>query len=205
MSIRTEGKKRLVLDLRRKKNPHLFKYKFKYKDTRTAQQLLEEGYSLYTSAYHHVKSFDSHRTCLGFHWPYQGKPTYFVFNVLQIGMSISPYILTKWLKPVINYWRSAGRTICMLLDDELNGNSCKESAPTNTVAVGADLVKLGFLVNVVMCAWDPSLIQTCSSRVINGLQFWHNNVSELYGKHLFDKIKDFDPGAKFSIPGALVS
>jgi len=120
-------------------------------------------------------------------------PTYFVFNVLQIGMSISPYILTKWLKPVINYWRSAGRTICMLLDDELNGNSCKESAPTDAMAVGADLVKLGFLLNVVMCAWDPSLIQTCSSRVINELQFWHNKVSELNGKDLFDKIKDFDP------------
>ena len=75
----------------------------------------------------------------------------------------------------------------MLLDDELNGNSCKESAPTD-----ADLVKSGFLLNVVMCAWDPSLIQTCFSRVINGLQFWHNNVSELNGKDLFDKIKDFD-------------
>lgn len=80
----------------------------------------------------------------------------------------------------------------MLLDDELNGNSCKESAPTDAMTVGADLVKSGFLLNVVMCAWDPSLIQTCFSRVINGLQFWHNNVSELNRKDLFDKIKDFD-------------
>lgn len=55
MSVGTEGKKCLVLNLRHV-NPHLFKYKFKYKDTRTAQQLLGEGYSLYTfyitSAYH---------------------------------------------------------------------------------------------------------------------------------------------------------
>ena len=28
--------------------------------------------------------------------------------------------------------------------------------------------------------------------MINGLQFWHNNVSELNGKYLFDKFKDLD-------------
>ena len=88
VSVRAEGKKRLVLDLRHV-NP---------------QQLLAEGYYLYTfnikSAYHHVEIFDSHRTYLGFQWPYQGKPTYFVFNVLPFGLSTAPYIFTKVLKPV---------------------------------------------------------------------------------------------------------
>ena len=97
VSVRAEGKKRLVLDLRHV-NPHLFK------NISTAQQLLAEGYYLYTfnikSAYHHVEIFDSHRTYLGFQWPYQGKPTYFVFNVLPFGLSTAPYIFTKVLKPV---------------------------------------------------------------------------------------------------------
>ena len=39
VSVRAEGKKRLVLDLRYA-NPHLFKYKFKCEDISTAQQLL---------------------------------------------------------------------------------------------------------------------------------------------------------------------
>ena len=140
VSGRAEGKKRLVFDLRHV-NPHLFKYKFKCKDISTAQQLLGEGYYLYTfkSAYHHVEIFDSHRTYLGFQWPYPGKPTYFVFNVLPFGMSTAPYIFTMVLKPVINYWRSAGKRICMFLDDGLGGNSCEESASTDAIAVRADL------------------------------------------------------------------
>ena len=103
MSIRGEGKKQLVLDLRHV-NPHLFKYKFKCEVITTAQQLLGEGYYLYTfdikSAYHHVEIYESRRTYLGFQWQYQGKPTYFVFNVLN-------------LLAVIGYWRSSGKRICM--------------------------------------------------------------------------------------------
>ena len=87
VSVRTEGKKRLVLDLRHV-NPHLFKYKFKCEDISTAQQLLGEGYYLYTFdikiAYHHVEIFDSHRTYLGFQWPYQGKPTYFFLTYYHL-------------------------------------------------------------------------------------------------------------------------
>ena len=63
-------------------------------------------------------------------------------------MSTAPYILTKVLKPVINYWRSAGKRICMFLDDGLGGNSCKESASTDAMAVRVDLAKLGFLLSV---------------------------------------------------------
>ena len=159
VSIRTKGNKRLVLDLRHV-NPHLFKCKFKCEDISTAQQLLGEGHYLYTfdikSAYH-AEIFDSHRTYLGFQWPYQGMPTYFVFNILPFGMSAAPYVFTKVLKPVINYWRSAGRGICMFLDDALGGNSCKESASTDAIAVRADLPKLGFLLSVDKCVWEPSL------------------------------------------------
>ena len=121
-SVRAEGKKRLVLD----------KHKFKCEDISTAQELLGEGYYLYTfdikSVYHHTEIFDSHKTYLAFHRRYKGKPTYFAFNVLPFGMSTAPYIFTKVLKAVINYWRSAGRRICMFLNDGLGGNSCKGSA-----------------------------------------------------------------------------
>ena len=95
VAVRVEGKKRLVLDLIHV-NPHLIKYKFKCEDISTAQQLLGESYYLYTfdikRAYHHIEIFKSHRTYLGFQWPYQGKLTYFVFNVLPFGLSTAPYI-----------------------------------------------------------------------------------------------------------------
>ena len=114
-----------------------------------------------------VKFLYSQRTYLGFQWPHQGKPTYFVFNLLPFGMSTVPYIFTKVLKPVINYWRSAGRRNCMFLDDGLGGNSCKGSASTDATAVRADLTKLGSLLSVDKCVWDPSLIQTWLDHVLN--------------------------------------
>ena len=39
-------------------------------------------------------------------------------------------------------------------------------------------------------SWDSFIY--CSPRVINELQFWHNNVSQLNGRDLFDKAQVFD-------------
>lgn len=170
VSTRDDGKRRLVLDLRHV-NPHLFKYKFKCEDITTAQDLLGEGYYLYTfdikSAYHHVEIFQSHRTYLGFQWSYQGKATYFVFNVLPFGLSTAPYIFTKLLKPVISHWRGSGKRICMFLDDGLGGNSSKESATVDAKAVKEDLGQLGFVLSENKCVWEPSLTQTWLGHVFN--------------------------------------
>ena len=150
VSTRDDGKRRLVLDLRHV-NPHLFKYKFQCEDITTAQDLLGEGYYLYTfdikSAYHHVEFFQSHRMYLGFQWFYQGKATYFVFNVLPFGLSTAPYIFTKLLKLLIGHWRGSGKRICMFLDDGLGGNSSKESATVDAKAVKEDLGQLGFVLS----------------------------------------------------------
>ena len=119
------------------------------------------------SAYHHIEIFESHRTYLEFQWQYQGKPTYFVFNVLPFGLSIAPYILTKILKPVIGYWRSSGERICMFLDDDLRGNPSKEPASMDAMAVKGDLAKVGFVLSIDRCVWKPSLIQTWLGHVFN--------------------------------------
>ena len=142
VSVRDDGKKRLVLDLRHV-NPHLNKYKFKCEDVTVAQQLLGEGYYLYTfdikSAYHHVDIFESHRTYLGFQCQHHGKPTFFVFNVLPFGLSTAPYTFTKLLKPVVSHWRGSGIRVCMFLDDGLGGNSSLESASVDAEAVKTSL------------------------------------------------------------------
>ena len=138
VSVQAEGKKRLVLDLRHV-NPHLYKYKFKCEDICVAQQLLGEGYYLFTfdikSAYHHIEIFESHQTYLGFQWQYHGKTTFFVFNVLLFGLSTAPYIFTKILKPAVNHWRSSGIKVCMFLDDGLGGNSSFESTKVDAGTV----------------------------------------------------------------------
>jgi len=144
VSVRNDGKKRLVLDLRHV-NPHLYKYKFKCEDVAVAQQLPGEGYYLYTfdikSAYHHADIFESHRTYLGFQWKHHGKPTVFVFNVLPFGLSTAPYTSTKRLKLVVSHWRGLGIRVCMFLDDGLGGNSSLESA-----SVDAEAVKTGLCI-----------------------------------------------------------
>ena len=88
-----------------------------------------------------------------------GQTNLFVFNVLPFGMSTVPYIFTKVLKPVINYWRSTGRRVSMFFDDGLGGNSCKGSASTDTIAVRADLARLGFFLSVDKCVWDNPLFR----------------------------------------------
>lgn len=147
VSVRDDGKKRLVLDLRHV-NPHLYKYKFKCEDIAVAQLLLGEGYYLYTfdikSAYHHVDIFESHRTYLGFQWQHHGKPTFFVFNVLPFGLSTAPYTFTKLLKPVVSHWRGSGIRVCMFLDDGFGGNSSLESASADAQAVETCLCALDF-------------------------------------------------------------
>ena len=173
VSVRDNGKKRLVLDLRHV-NPHLYKYKFKCEDITVAQQLLGEGYYLYTfdikSAYHHVEIFESHRSYLGFQWQYHGKPTFFVFNVLPFGLSTAPYIFTKLLKPAVSHWRSSGIKVCMFLDDGLGGNSSFESASVDAKTVETGLCSLGFVLSSSKCNWQPALVQTWLGHVFNMLK-----------------------------------
>ncbi|CAH3174143.1 unnamed protein product, partial [Porites lobata] len=47
-----------------------------------------------------------------------------------------------------------------------------------------------YLVIETRDSWDSFI--SCSPRVINELQFWHNNVSQLNGRDLFDKTQVFD-------------
>ena len=170
VSVRDDGKKRLVLDLRHV-NPHLYKYKFKCEDIAVAQLLLGEGYYLYTfdikSAYHHVDIFESHRTYLGFQWQHHGKPTFFVFNVLPFGLSTAPYTFTKLLKPVVSHWRGSGIRVCMFLDDGFGGNSSLESASADAHAVETCLCALGFTLSSSKCNWQPALVQTWLGYVFN--------------------------------------
>ena len=105
------GWARLVLDCRHI-NACLFKYKFRMEDSSVARHMFKKGDWVFSfdlkSAYHHLEIFEAHRKFLGFSCVFQGKLTYFVFNVLPFGLSTAGFIFTKMLRPVISHWRDQG-------------------------------------------------------------------------------------------------
>ena len=60
------------------------------------------------SGYHHVDKYPQHQTYLGFSWFVDGVRKYFVSTVLPFGLSPSPLVFTKLLRPLVKYWRLHG-------------------------------------------------------------------------------------------------
>ncbi|VDI11263.1 Hypothetical predicted protein [Mytilus galloprovincialis] len=93
------SKPRLVLDCRHI-NIHLFKFRFKYEDTKVAREMFQKDDFLFSfdlkSAYHHIEICQIHRIFLGFSWDFEGKVRYFVFNVLPFGLATAGYIFQKY-------------------------------------------------------------------------------------------------------------
>lgn len=150
------GKLRLVLDCRHI-NPHLYKFKFKYEDSKIAKETFEEGDYIFgfdlKSAYHHIEIFEDHRTYIGFAWEFEDKRRYFHFNVLPFGISTAGYVFTKVTRTLIRYWRSRGENIIMFLDDGIGGASDIHKANEFSSRVQKDLSELGFLVAEDKCSW----------------------------------------------------
>ena len=55
----------------------------------------------------------------------------------------------------------------MFLDDGLGGSSSKEIASADAKDVYNDLGRLGFLLSVSKCNWEPTLIQTWLGHIFN--------------------------------------
>ena len=79
------------------------------------------------NGYHHVDIFQEHWKYLAFSFPFNGKPCYFLFCSLPFGLSTSPYVFTKLLRPVVVYWRSQSIRISVYLDDGIGTDSSKDS------------------------------------------------------------------------------
>ncbi len=70
VSIASSGKKRLILDLSRLVNNHVYKEKTKYEDIKIALKYMKPGCFMYkfdlTAGYHHISIFKPHHEFLGF-------------------------------------------------------------------------------------------------------------------------------------------
>lgn len=152
------GKLRLILDLRYL-NKHLVKHTFKFEDLRVVADLLRPGDWFFTfdlrNGYHHVDIFKEHWKFLAFSFPFDGKQRYFLFCSLPFGLSTSPYIFTKLLRPVVTHWRSQGIRISVYLDDGIGADSSEDLCCEKSRLVRTDLDRLGLLVNEEKSDFKP--------------------------------------------------
>ena len=99
------------------------------------------------SGYHHVDIFPEHRAFLAFSWDFgTGIARYFQFTVLPFGLTSSPFIFTKLLKPLETLWRSHGIPVAIFFDDGdgVGAGQWVEAANHNSSVVRSDLARAGF-------------------------------------------------------------
>ena len=71
----------------------------------------------------------------------------FEFTCLPFGLSLSPFLFTKLMKPIINYLRNEGWISCIYLDDFLLIGRNAVECTNNIKATISLLERLGFLIN----------------------------------------------------------
>ena len=158
VSVHKTGKRRLILDLRNV-NKFLWKQPVKYEDLRTALLFLRPHGFMFQfdlkSGYHHISILPEHQQYLGFCWMFKGVLTFFKFKVLPFGLSTAPYVFTKVVRPLVQKWRSEGKSIVVFLDDGLGYEDSFQKACKHSAEVKLDLIEAGFVPNVQKSTWNP--------------------------------------------------
>lgn len=109
------------------------------------------------SGYYHVDINEEFHKFLEFYWTINGKQKFFVYTVMAFGLSSATYLFTKLLRPLLKYWRAAGISVIVYLDDGwgiYSSSVCK--AVSNRVK--SDIQKAGFFLNTEKSVWKPCLI-----------------------------------------------
>ena len=153
VSIQSNGKKRLILDLRYP-NSFVKKFTIKFEDAKTMlNSFIDHSQNWFysfdiKSGYHHIDIFPPDQDFLGFSWSFSGVTRYFKFTVLPFGLSTGPYIFTKVMRPLVKYWRSQAYRIVVYLDDGLGVCPTFACCRLEALAVKSDLSRAGFVPNM---------------------------------------------------------
>ena len=107
------------------------------------------------SGYHHLDIFEAHQTYLGFSWPVNRIPRYFIFTVLPFGLATACYAFTKLLRPLVRFWRGQGLRVVLYLDDGILAVNGLELAAQASRQVQQDLAKASLIVNEFKSQWQP--------------------------------------------------
>ena len=147
----------LILDLHYLK--HLASFKFKFEDLRIASVLLDQGDCFFTfdllNGYPHIDIGGEYRIYLGFSYQLEGRVTYFVLASLPFGLSTAPYVFTKLMRPLVNYWRGKAKKMLMYMDDGIGAAASKNTTRELATEVKNDLHQSGLLVNSEKSDFQP--------------------------------------------------
>lgn len=161
LTVATNKKLRLVLDLSRHVNRFVLYQHFKYEDWSVADQVVKAGNWMFTwdftSGYHHLSINPRQCKYLGFsyHWPH-GQHRYFEFLQLPFGLSSACYVYSKLTRPLIKFWRAQGVEAFMFIDDGLVICDGHEQAMLASAAVRSDIEQAGFIINDLKSRWEPA-------------------------------------------------
>ena len=97
-----------------------------------------------------------HQTYLGFAWTENGVMKYFCFTVSPFGLTSSPFIFTKLLKPLVKYWRLKGLLVVIYIDHGICISIGLNRATRNVKFVRDTLKRARLVANVEKCSWDPT-------------------------------------------------
>ena len=153
------GKNRLILDLS-SLNLHIVKTSFKMEDRNTIISLMDPNDFLISidlkDAFHSVPLHPHSKRLTCFDWENQR----FLFNVLPFGLTSSPRIFSKILKPVISFLRNRNLKITFYLDDLLILSSSEDKALSDRDSTLFLLNSLGYTINSQKSNLFPSQILT---------------------------------------------
>lgn len=109
---------------------------------------------------------EQHRKYLRFQW----RETTYEFTALPFGLSTTPYIFTKILRPVISYLRQKDFYSVIYLDDFLFLGSSPEKCRTNVSTSLNLLLSLGFMINYSKSHLEPSNKCKCLGFIFDSIE-----------------------------------
>ena len=150
-----DGGKRSILDLR-EFNLKVRKRYFRLESIKTARELLRSGDYMVKidikDAYFHLPIHQAFRAFFRFN--FRGKT--YEFTCLPMGLTSSPRLFTRFMKPVIAHLRNMGHRLVIYLDDILLIASSEEEIATARDATLELLRQLGWTVNEKKSVLTPS-------------------------------------------------
>ena len=149
----SRAKLRMLLD-GRPLNAYLRHQRFRYEGINEVRLLLRPGARMVwfdlKSAYHHVRVHENHCSWQACKW----RGAWFVFPLMQFGVSSAPMVFTKLTRPLVRYLRSRGVMVVMMLDDGLV--VLRDPHMEVVHLVRQTLQRSGFLVAEEKSNWEPS-------------------------------------------------
>jgi hypothetical protein len=146
---------RLVVDCRML-NSGLPDRTFKMETIKTALQLTEKNWWMFSwdleQGYYQLKIHPNSRKWLGVYW----KGKWLVFNVLPLGVSLSPWLFSKVMKQVLKVWRKKGIRVVGYIDDFLVMARTKEECLHHRLIIDTMMKQLGMRREPSKGHWEPT-------------------------------------------------